>query len=867
MRLPTVPTMFLPRFALIAWLTLNTATAFGQAQVETKAKTEAESTTVPVPKTGRWMDLHEQFLERAKQGDIDLLFLGDSITAQWNSRDKEGQGPRQVWDRYYGPRHAANFGIGGDRTQHVLWRLENGEIDGIKPRVVVLMIGTNNLGANTQAEIADGITLIVKKLRAKLPDTRILLLGVFPRGEKPAPVRDRIKDINERISKLDDGSTVRYLDIGARFLNEDGTISPEIMPDFLHLKRKGYSLWADAIEPTLRSMLEGNCSAWGELRRCPKRNPPPVRKPRRLRLVLSVRTLMLLVLLVGGWLGWQVRRANVQKRAVAQVKKAHGDIIYEYPYPGGFRNSREDHWAPAWLRKAIGDAYFQEVKGVTFYNINIKFEGNSATFTSFPESEAVTDAQIALIKPFDRLESVIIHSPHITDAALAVLGRIPSLREIELQEMLVTDVGLAHLKPLKRLRKLVLHQFQDGFHLISTPEEKKIDAEFFPELMDHRLTPREANRLKWVRLHKHITDAGLANLAGMTELQELSLQARGITDAGLVHLAALTDLRTLNLSNTGINGAGLVHLKAMSRLREVSLGNSSLNSAGLAHLAGLSELRKIHLGNTEITDAGLEHLKGLRKLERPQASSSIASVTDAGLVWLKDLKNLRTLDLRMTGIKGPGLVHLSGLTALKTLHLPSNQTITDADLAHLKGLTALEELDLDGNPITDAGLAHLQGLTRLRKLNVNQTKVSDDGVTALTTAIPKVKVAHDPRSELQKFADRVNPPAGIRGPAAFGQDPPSFLSRFNPFLHRNRSFGLIFGVASHIACSSAKGWAGPSCLGLGRACRMAAARRRSAAVVILRFIRVLSTTAHGCPIASTSCVSSVTAAPSRPRLA
>lgn len=245
-----------PRLALIAYAALSFGAALGQTQTQTKTKASAESATEPVPRAGAWSRMHESFLDRAKEGDIDLLFLGDSITAGWNGKDKEGHGPRQVWDRYYGPRKAANFGIGGDRTQHVLWRLENGEVDGIKPKAVVLMIGTNNMNANTPAEIADGITAIVKKLRAKLPETKILLLGIFPRGEKPGPVRDRIKDTNERISKLDDGSSVKYLDIGRHFLEADGTISREIMPDFLHLKRKGYQIWADAIEPTLWSMTE-----------------------------------------------------------------------------------------------------------------------------------------------------------------------------------------------------------------------------------------------------------------------------------------------------------------------------------------------------------------------------------------------------------------------------------------------------------------------------------------------------------------------------------------------------------------------------------------------------------------------------------
>jgi len=215
-------------------------------------RAQEESTTEPKPRDGGWKQLHDSFLARAKQKEgVNLLFLGDSITQGWN-------GPQQVWERYYRPRNVANFGIGGDRTQHVLWRIENGEVDGIHPKVVVLMIGTNNMGANSADEIADGIKAIVKKLHEKLPETKVLLLGVFPRGERPDdPVRDKVKAVNEKIAKLDDGGkSVKYLDIGPRFMSEDGTISTAIMPDFLHLTQKGYRVWADAMEPTLWSMLD-----------------------------------------------------------------------------------------------------------------------------------------------------------------------------------------------------------------------------------------------------------------------------------------------------------------------------------------------------------------------------------------------------------------------------------------------------------------------------------------------------------------------------------------------------------------------------------------------------------------------------------
>jgi len=252
---------WLSRLAVVALaIVASGPPARAQTKTEAKPKTSAppEKTTEPVPRPGSWMNQHEKFLARAKQGDIDLLFLGDSITAGWAG------GGKGVWQRFYEPRNAANFGIGGDRTQHVLWRIENGEVEGIKPKVAVLMIGTNNSGTNTADEIADGIKAIVGRLREKLPDTKILLLAVFPRKEKPDPVRDKLNEVNDKIASLSDGKTVTYLDIGKKFMNEDGTISKEIMPDFLHLSPEGYRIWADAIEPTLWKMLDEEKAKGGD---------------------------------------------------------------------------------------------------------------------------------------------------------------------------------------------------------------------------------------------------------------------------------------------------------------------------------------------------------------------------------------------------------------------------------------------------------------------------------------------------------------------------------------------------------------------------------------------------------------------------
>lgn len=209
------------------------------------------SAVTPEPRPGKWMDRHNAMNERVKQGNVDLLFIGDSITQGWEGAGKE------VWAERYAGRNAVNLGIGGDRTQHVLWRLSNGNIEGIKPKAAVVMIGTNNSNRedNTAQEIADGVTAIVKKLRTDLPQTKILLLAVFPRGEKPNPQRDKITQVNQIISLLDDGEMVHYLDIGPKFLDAEGNLPKDIMPDFLHLSPRGYEIWADAIEPKLKQLM------------------------------------------------------------------------------------------------------------------------------------------------------------------------------------------------------------------------------------------------------------------------------------------------------------------------------------------------------------------------------------------------------------------------------------------------------------------------------------------------------------------------------------------------------------------------------------------------------------------------------------
>jgi lysophospholipase L1-like esterase len=218
-----------------------------------------------IPKTGnaRFFTLHEKFLERTKAGPIGVLFLGDSITEGWSKAP-------HIWEHYYAKYQPANFGIGGDQTHHVIWRIENGELDGIAPKVVVLMLGTNNSGQHTGAQIAAADKKIVELIRAKLPEAKVLLLAIFPRGPRRSRegvvTYDAVLDAQKRmaaitaanteLAKLDDGQVVRFLDINARFLGNDGTIPNIIMPDQLHPNAAGYQLWAEAMQARLDEMMK-----------------------------------------------------------------------------------------------------------------------------------------------------------------------------------------------------------------------------------------------------------------------------------------------------------------------------------------------------------------------------------------------------------------------------------------------------------------------------------------------------------------------------------------------------------------------------------------------------------------------------------
>jgi len=230
-----------------------------KAEVKPAEKKEAK-VAAPKPKPNEpvegktngekwWRGNYERINKDLKkmEGKVDVGVIGDSITARWNG---------ETWAKHWGAYRAVNMGIGGDQTQNVLWRLQNGQLDGYKARMYVLMIGTNNMWdkKSDPDEVAEGIKAILDLIKAKQPEAKILLLGIFPTGEKPNPGREKRAAVNALISKFAGGS-VHYMDIGNKFLDAEGNISKEYMHDFLHLGSKGYDIWAEAIKDKVAELL------------------------------------------------------------------------------------------------------------------------------------------------------------------------------------------------------------------------------------------------------------------------------------------------------------------------------------------------------------------------------------------------------------------------------------------------------------------------------------------------------------------------------------------------------------------------------------------------------------------------------------
>lgn len=227
------------------------AVAFSIDQHDATAQPAA---LLPEPQTAAWwMARHDATVAALRGNAVDLLFIGDSITQGWEDAGRE------VWTHHYGSRRAFNLGYNSDRTEHVLWRLQHGELDDIAPRAIVLLIGTNNTSAERESpeDTAAGVRAIVELLRHRLPTSQVLVLGLFPRG---LDANDRGRQVNTQVNRhlqqIADHRTVWYLDLGELFYDEVGRLSTVAMPDLLHPSAEGYRRWAEAMEPMIMRLLQ-----------------------------------------------------------------------------------------------------------------------------------------------------------------------------------------------------------------------------------------------------------------------------------------------------------------------------------------------------------------------------------------------------------------------------------------------------------------------------------------------------------------------------------------------------------------------------------------------------------------------------------
>ena len=235
----------------------------GSAVSQTRPGLEGRpgSASQPAPRSDPNSRLaHEQLLQKARQGGIDVYFVGDSITRRWGATDTQYRLLLENWKTNFYGWNAANFGWGADRVENILWRLQNGELEGVHPKVIVLLAGINNVGtqpgdAEKVADITRGLKAIVDVCQEKAPNATLILTGIFPRNDNLAVI-PTIRQINRNLAALADGRRVRYLDINHQLADPEGRFFPGMVnQDRLHPALEAYQIWADALKPIFTELL------------------------------------------------------------------------------------------------------------------------------------------------------------------------------------------------------------------------------------------------------------------------------------------------------------------------------------------------------------------------------------------------------------------------------------------------------------------------------------------------------------------------------------------------------------------------------------------------------------------------------------
>jgi hypothetical protein len=462
---------------------------------------------------------------------------------------------------------------------------------------------------------------------------------------------------------------------------------------------------------------------------------PTATPPRRRRrwFSLSLRTLMILVLVVGGFMGWKARRASLQRRAVARIQYLRGSVTYDW----GFNSpvTSEPH-GPAWLRKILGDEYFQEVVAVT---LPVRARGTPPIMPSLDpdgskvreiaeenrldiEAEkALRNDDLACLEGLDQIEFLTLGIGTVLKSdGLARLGRLSCLKFLTIAEPL-TDEGVAQISGLTELKSLYA-----SFKL-SDPSALAL-VERLP-------------RLETLVINEGInpSDGGV----------ETTIAPDKINDAWLARLGRLHQLKILNLVGSGITDAGLAHLKGLERLEGLSVGQK--------------------FGDTEsflITDAGFANLAGLKSLKGLYFSSA-SQITDAGLTYLGGLKQLTDLELpQITKMTDAGLTHLVGLENLKRLNLKSASKVTEAGVSQLAKLPQLSRLVFNPHSLSDAGLVRFQSMTNLNLLTLSGRKIERKILDQIEAASSGLIIITDPKD------DELTPDAGTQSTSPAGIAPP-----------------------------------------------------------------------------------------------
>jgi hypothetical protein len=437
-------------------------------------------------------------------------------------------------------------------------------------------------------------------------------------------------------------------------------------------------------------------------------------KRRRRWFSLSLRGMMVLILVVGGLMGWKARRASLQRRAVARIERLQGNLVYDWQPQGVFPTpaATAEPPGPKWLRKMLGDEYFQEVVGVTIPGLG----GPHARRPSpddpvdSPERQAYREKvrrnqeaekalakdELSCLEGLDRIETLTLHRPPLKSEGLARLGRLTSLKELTIHWALNAE-GLTQVAKLSNLEQLHLYA-----HFKLGDDSKLALLERLPRLKSLTLFKIDASIVA-----DKITDASLARLGQLQHLNSLTLDGSEVTDAGLAHLKGLTQLESLRLDGSArITDAGLGHLKELKSLKILSLGAAiNISDEGLAQLKGLKELEELKLGSASgVTDAGIAHLVGLQNLYRIELNSA-SGVTDAGVDHLLRMPQIRGLKLNARSLTDAGLNRLQSLKNLKGLILSGAKIkgeILDGIQAAIPGLMIWAER-IDDEPETEAG--------------------------------------------------------------------------------------------------------------------------------------------------------------------